>query len=483
MVYRKKTIRQAAVLPAVAVCVALLGAFFNLSVRAADDVTASLATATLTPATLTPVMLTPVMRPSADAAGDADEELWAVHAQLSNITQKHNQFNAPYSGPNSLSPQRRVDETSDITLFAGLRLWRGAELWLNPELDQGFGFDNTLGVAGFPNGAAYKLGANTPYWRLQRAVVRQLIPLGGAVAKVASAANQLAGSQSADQLILTVGKFAVVDLFDTNTYAHDPRADFLNWSMIDSAAFDYAADSWGYTFGAAAEWQQSWWTLRGGVFQLSAVPNGKVIGLHASQYELLVEAEARHQWHGHAGKVKLLAYTNHGNMGSYRDALALSRQTASTPDTARVRRISSTSGMALNIEQELANELGGFVRLSAHRGSKETYEFTDVNRSLALGLSLQGARWGRPDDTVGAGAVVNALSDEARAYFAAGGLGVLVGDGRLRYAPEKIVEFYYALHPFAHLTLTVDYQHVLSPAYNQDRGPVSIYGVRAHAEF
>lgn len=468
MIHIKKSIRQAAVMPAIAAYIGLIGAFSSLNARATDDLTLTLAA--------------PAPAPG-DPTATLDEEQWGLHGQVTNITQKHNQFNAPYSGPNSLSPKGRVEETSDITLFAGLRLWHGAEFWINPELDQGFGFDNTLGVAGFPNGGAYKLGANTPYWRLPRAFIRQVIPLGGATENVASSANQLAGTRSANNLTLTVGKFAAVDIFDTNSYAHDPRADFLNWTAIEAGAFDYAADSWGYTFGAAAEWQQDWWTLRGGVFQLSAIPNGKVIGVQSSQYALLAEAEARHQWRGHPGKVKLLVYSNHGGMGSYRDALALGQQTASTPDVALVRHMANSSGMAINIEQELSPDLGVFARASAHNGDKETYEFTDVNKSLSLGLSLHGTRWGCPDDTVGVATVVNALSDDARAYFAAGGLGVLIGDGQLNYAPEKIVELYYALHPMAHVTLTLDYQHISNPAYNQDRGPISLYGVRVHAEF
>lgn len=453
---------------AMSAVVALEAAFFSQAAWAADDVTAP-------PAAAPQDTVVAVVIP--------DEEQWAIHGQITNITQKHNRFNAPYSGANSLRAKERTEETTDITLFAGVRLWSGAELWINPELDQGFGFGNTVGMAGFPNGGAYKVGANTPYWRLPRAFIRQVIPLGGDKTALAPAANQLAGAQSADQLTLTAGRFAVVDIFDTNSYAHDPRADFLNWTLIDSGAFDYAADSWGYTYGAAAEWQQDWWTLRGGVFQLSSVPNGKVTGVEFSQYELLLEAEARHQWRGHPGKVKLLTYVNHGAMGSYRDALALGRLGANAPDTALVRRRASSAGVALNVEQEVAADLGVFARLSGRAGDKETYEFTDANRSLALGLSLQGAKWGRPDDTVGAAAVVNALSDDARAYFAAGGLGVLVGDGRLRYAPEKIAELYYALHPMAHLTLTLDYQRAANPAYNHDRGPVSVYGVRAHAEF
>ncbi len=418
-----------------------------------------------------------------DALGAPDNEAWALHGQLTNITQKHSVFTSPYSGRNSLSASGPMEETTDITLFAGVRLWRGAEFWLNPEIDQGFGFDNTVGVAGFPNGGAYKLGSNAPYLRLPRAFIRQVIPLGGAEEKVEAAANQLGGTQAADNLTLTLGKFAVVDIFDTNSYAHDTRADFLNWSVIEAGTFDYAADSWGYTFGGAAEWTQDWWTLRGGLFQLSSVPNGKVAGVDFSEYSVIAEAEARHQWQGHPGKMKLLAFVNRGNMASYQDAVQLGLATGTTPDVALVRRFGSRSGLALNLEQELSSDIGVFARLSQNGGSKETYEFTDINKSLSAGLSLKGDRWGRHDDTVGVAAVVNALSNDARDYFAAGGLGVLVGDGALNYGPEKIVEMYYSLRLMAHVALTLDYQHVTNPAYNRDRGPVAFYGIRLHADY
>jgi high affinity Mn2+ porin len=419
----------------------------------------------------------------ASAADDATPESWAIHGQFTNVTQGHRRFHAPYSGPNSLQPNGRTEETSDITLFAGMRLWRGAELWLNPEIDQGFGLSNTLGLAGFSSGEAYKVGANQPYLRLPRFFVRQTIALGGMQEKVEPAANQLGGMRSADSLVLTVGRFSVVDIFDTNSYAHDPRTDFLNWSVIDSGAFDYAADAWGFTLGAAAEWRHGWWTARGGVFQLSPVPNGKVTGPDFSQYMLVTELETRHEWRGHPGKLKLLAFNNRARMASYRDALALAQQTNTAPDVAPVRRKASRPGIALNLEQELATDLGAFLRASLNDGSKEAYEFTEINRSLAAGLSLKGSRWGRAQDRVGIAGVVNGLSAAARDYFAAGGMGILIGDGRLRYGPEKIVEAYYSLKANRYLSLSFDYQHVNNPAYNRDRGPVNIFALRLHGEF
>ncbi len=406
-----------------------------------------------------------------------------MHVQFTNVSQWHPAFTSPYQGQNSLTPTSNSNETSDLTLFAGFRISNGGEIWMNPEIDQGFGLTNTVGMAGFPSGEAYKIGANGPYLRLPRLFYRQTISLGGSEQTLESAANQLGGTQSTDNVILTAGKFSVVDVFDTNIYAHDPRSDFMNWSIVESGAFDYAADAWGYTTGASAEWTQSWWTLRGGLFDLSKSPNGTKLDPKLSQREWVGELEERHQLYGHPGKIKLLGFLNQGRMGSYDDALRLAMQTNTTPDVSLVRRGSSRPGAAINIEQEVSSDVGVFVRASMNDGGKEAFEFTEINRSLCAGLSLHGDRWGRHDDIFGLAAAANGLSGAARNYFAAGGIGILIGDGWLNYAPEKIAETYYSLHATDHLVLTLDYQYVVNPAYNQDRGPVSIFGTRAHMEF
>lgn len=413
----------------------------------------------------------------------ATPEDWAVHGQFTLVTQSHPALRSPYMSTNSLDPMARNNETVDLTLILGRRLWKGAEFWINPEIDQGFGLSNTLGVAGFPNGEAYKIGANAPYLRIPRAFIRQVIPLAGEVQNLEAMANQLGGQRAVNNVTITAGKFSVADIFDANTYAHDPRSDFLNWSILDSGAFDYAADSWGFTYGAAVEWNQDWWTLRGGLFQLSKVPNGKIVAPSYYQHSYIVEAEERHHLLGRPGKLKLLAYVNQGDMASYRDASALGQQTGTTPDVALVRRYASRPGIALNFEQEVAKDLGVFVRAGVNDGSKEAYEFTDINRSLAAGLSLHGTRWHRPDDVFGIAGVINAISPAAKEYFSLGGLGVLVGDGALTYGTERILETFYSMQINPTVAVALNYQHVTNPGYNRDRGPVSIYGLRVHAAF
>ncbi|MDI3259824.1 MAG: carbohydrate porin [Sinobacteraceae bacterium] len=417
------------------------------------------------------------------AAAAVKPERFSFHAQFTTVVQYHPGFRSSYQGANSLDAGNGGRETIDLTLFAGARLWPGGAFYVNPEVDQGFGLSNTLGVAGFPSGEAYKVGKSDPYLRLHRAFFRQMIGLGEPAETVESDANRLAGPQPGAGLTLTAGKFSAVDIFDTNAYAHDPRNDFLNWSIIDAGAYDYAADAWGYSYGAAAEWTRSWWTLRAGVFDLSRVPNSERLERGFGQFEAVGELEARHTLDGHPGKLKLLGYVNRGRMADYRDALRLAQQTASVPDVANVRRYRSRPGAALNLEQEVASDLGVFVRASLNDGGKEAYEFTEINRSLAAGLALKGARWNRPEDTVGLAGVVNGLSGAARDYFAAGGLGILIGDGRLpHYGPEKIVEVYYAARTIGPLSLGLDYQYIVNPAYNRDRGPVSVFGLRLHAE-
>ncbi len=413
---------------------------------------------------------------------DASQDPWRINAQLTNVTQWHRRFRSPYEGANSLDASGRAEETSDVTLFAGLQLGPRTEIWVNPEIDQGFGLSNTLGVAGFPSGEAYKVGANRPYFRLPRVFLRHTLDVNGELRSVEAGTNQFASSVASNKAVFTFGKFSVVDIFDVNSYAHDPRGDFMNWAIVDAGAFDYAADPWGYTFGAVAEWTQGRWTLRGGAFQMSQLPNDKVAGLHPRQHTLVAEVEKRYEWKERPGKIKWLGFVNYARMASYREAVALGQATGSVPDVAQVRRFQARRGTAVNLEQEVAEGIGVFARASANDGRKEAYEFTEINRSLSGGLSVKGDGWKRADDTVGIAVAINQLSGPARDYFAAGGMGILIGDGRLSYRPERIVETYYAASLNAHLTLALNLQRISNPAYNADRGPVWVYGVRVHAE-
>lgn len=412
-------------------------------------------------------------------------EDWAIHGQATAIPQYHPGFRSAFRGPNSLNPGSEAKETIDVTLYGGVRPWRGGEIWVNPEIDQGFGLSSTVGVAGFTNGDGAKVGQANPYVRLPRVFFRQTFDLDFGTTAVKGDLNQLAGHRSDDRIVLTMGKFSVVDIFDANKYAHDARHDFLNWALIDTGTFDYAADAWGYSDGAAVEWYQDWWTLRSGLFTMSKVPNGEALDTRAfDQYQFDEEVEERHRLFGQPGKVAVLGFLSHARMGRYDDATAIAAATGQPADIAAVRRLHNKIGFSLNLEQQLVDELGLFARAGWTQGNYEAFEFTDINRTAALGLSLAGGRWGRPDDQVGIAAVVNDASAAAERFLAAGGLGILVGDGRLFHAGrEKILEAYYSLAAFSFANLTIDYQFIDNPAYNRDRGPVSVFGLRAHTEF
>jgi high affinity Mn2+ porin len=399
------------------------------------------------------------------------------------VEQETSGFAAPYEGPNSLSPASGR-QTADVSLYAGMRLWSGAEVWVNPEIDQGFGLNNTLGVAGFPSGEAYKVGRNKPYFRLPRAFVRHTLNLDDTAQFIESGAIQFAGHRSPNRLVFTVGKFSVTDIFDTNQYAHDPRVDFLNWAAVDAGSFDYAADAWGYTVGAAAEWYQGLWTLRAGVFDLSDVPNSEHLEPGFHQFQADVELEKRHEVHGLPGRVLLTAFDTRGRMGLLDDAVRLAQATGDPVDIVAVRSYRSRLGASLALEQQLSADLGMFARAGMADGHVESYDFTDIDRTISAGLSLKGSRWSRSRDTVGLAAIVNDISAARKRYLDAGGLGILVGDGQLPHSgSEQIVETYYDLTVLQQTHLTLDYQWVNHPGYNLDRGPVSIVGVRMHAQF
>jgi high affinity Mn2+ porin len=411
-----------------------------------------------------------------------ETDRFAFHGQFTYLNQYDPPFRAPYAGPNSLIPNQSR-ETADTTLYAGVRLWQGAEAWINPEIDQGFGLAGTLGVAGFTSGEAYKVGADFPYTRLHRAFVRQTIDLGGDVQQVAAGLNQFSGTQTSDRLVITVGKIAVPDIFDTNRYAHDPRSDFMNWSLVDTGTIDYAADAWGYTVGAAAEWYTGPWTLRGGVFDLSTVPNSTTLDPTFGQFQSIGEIERRYSIWDQPGKVAVTGFLTRGGMGTFENAVLLSELTGNPANIAAVRQYQSREGIGMNLEQQLMSNVGFFARAGWANGNIEPYEFTDIDRTVAAGLSISGKKWGREDDTFGIAGVVNGITPVHQAFLNAGGLGILVGDGQLPHpGTERILEAYYSF-PVLYTKLTLDYQLIVNPAYNRDRGPVSVFGFRVHAQY
>jgi len=407
---------------------------------------------------------------------------FSVHGQATLVSQYALPFRAPYSGQNSLA-SNSGRETLDVDLYLGFRPWQGAEIWVNPEIDQGFGLSGTFGVAGFPSAEAYKVGAAYPYARVPRAFLRQTIDLGGEVQKVDAGINQFAGSQTADRLVITVGKFSVVDIFDSNKYAHDPRADFLNWTLVNTGAFDYAADAWAFTYGAAVEWYTGQWTFRAGIFDGPVVPNGTDLDPAFGQFQMVGEIERRCELWGQPGKIAVTGYLTRARMGNFADAVQLAAMTGGPAEISAVRTYTSKPGIAANMEQQVLPGVGLFARAGYTPGNLEAYAFTDADTTLSGGASLSGKLWGRPNDNLGIAGIHNTISNVHQAYFAAGGYSALIGDGMLPHpGAEKILEAYYNL-PIYTWQLTLDYQFIANPAYNRDRGPVSVVATRLHAQF
>ena len=409
---------------------------------------------------------------------------WNVHAQTTFILQGYPGFRSPYQGQNSLPGGGMARETWTNTAFLGWRLWEGGEFYFNPELAQGFGLASTLGLGGFSNGEAQKGGAPYPRLRAQRYFFRQTFGLGGEQENVEDGPNQLAGKRDIDRVMLTVGRIAIGDIFDANSYAHDPRADFQNWAMWSSVAYDFPADLPGFTRGVVVELNRKYWALRGGWFQVPEAPNSDALTFKTGGGVL--EYEQRWELLNQPGRFRVGAFWNRGNTGSYRQAV-----TAVTIDPTLdindamlgTRQQRNKYGFYLNGEQAISRDLGVFGRFSWNDGQNEILSFTDVDRSLSGGVSLKGTAWQRPDDTVGFGGAINGLSEAHRNFLAVGGLGLLIGDGALNYREEKIIETYYAYKIDKTSTLTADYQFIDNPAYNADRGPAHVFTGRFHAEF
>lgn len=420
----------------------------------------------------------------------ADLEETAARIQATYNWQRHPSFPAAYSGPNSLREGADKMYTFTATAFLGFRPWRGGEIYLNPEISQGVPFTgNLVGLGGFTNGEITRAAGTHPTLYRQRLFLRQTWNNGGGTEKVESDFNQMAGAVDRNRFVLTVGNFSTLDVFDPNTYAKDPRTQFMNWGNWTYAAYDYAADARGFGWGFAAEWHQDDWVLRFGRMSGPREPNMLPVDLALGKhYGDQIEVEHAHELSGRSGKVRLLGWRNRARLASYRDALAWLEAHPgryagpdalySVRDTEKVKY-----GYGVNVEQELGTDIGVFLRAMTADGRTETHAFTEVDGSLSAGLAIRGTRWGRADDAVGLALARNTLSGDRRRFLEAGGISFFIGDGALRYRPEAIFEGYYRLALGKHVRLTADYQRIHNPAFNADRGPADVWALRLHAEY
>jgi high affinity Mn2+ porin len=413
-----------------------------------------------------------------------DGRNWSLHGQLTYVEQGYFAFHSPYEGPSSLSGTSQMRNTASATVFLGRRLWCGGEIYFNPELMQGFGLSDVHGVAAFPNGEAQKSSFRFPRFNAARLFLSQTFGFGSGKEPVEDGPNQIAGERSISRLTLTIGKFAVLDYFLVNSYAGEPRTAFLNWNAYGGGAYDWTMDKLSWTWGGVVDLNRSWWAFRAGYFLLPVVSNSNYFDTHLPERgQYLAELELRYSPLSRPGKLLLFGWLSHGNMGSFADALAEPSSTTGYPDITLTRQERTNYGFVASIEQATTANLGLFSRASWSPGRTEIMGWTDCDESLTVGAALKGSSWQRPSDTLGVAWVAEGLSAISRQYFAAGGMGILIGDGKLNYRPEMVVETYYAFSPVKWAFLTLDYQLIANPGYNADRGPVSIFAGRIHAAF
>jgi high affinity Mn2+ porin len=426
-------------------------------------------------------------RASADAPKTQFEN-WQIYGQTTYIQQGYAPFHSPYLGANSFTPWAQTRETWTSGVSLGVKLWEGGELYYNPELLQGFGLHNTTGAAGFPNGEAQKSNFPDPRYTTSRLFLRQTFGFGGEQETVeGNYHGQMAEKRDISRLTVQVGKFPVHDVFDYNSYSWQAHDDFLNWSIWAAGAFDYPADKVGLGYGAVVELNQKYWALRLGYFLVGNEPNANEFDMNLFRRgAYIAEHETRYSLFSRDGKIRIGIWADTYFSGSYSQAIDLTLLNPGLDPTEAItltRRARTKYGYYINFEQSVSNDVGVFGRYSWNNGKNEITAFSDIDQSLSLGTVITGKRWGRPDDKIGLAGAINGLSRDHRDYLAVGGLGILIGDGRINYRPETILETFYALALMKGVTLTFDYQFMVNPADNADRGPISIFSGRLHGEF
>jgi high affinity Mn2+ porin len=420
-----------------------------------------------------------------NAAGQQQDSLsknrFSIHAQTTVITQFKPAFHAKYSGPNSLSDQTETRRSITTTLFLGTHLWRGAGVFINPEIGGGSGLSGSAGVGASTNGETYRIGNPAPQFELARLFFSQIIDLNRGEKYSGSDINKLAGIVPTRYFSLTLGKICVADIFDYNRYSHDPRTQFMSWALMNNGAWDFPANTRGYTPSLILEYVTPQHQIRYGFSLVSSLPNGMQMNWRINKASSqTLEYTYNYNIAGRAGALRLLSYFTTTDLGNYALSLSLNPSAPVINDTQMYGR--TKYGFGINCEQELSYDLGFFVRAGWNDGKNETWEFTEIDRSLSCGLVLDGNKWHRQNDKLGLATVVSGLSVPHRRYLQNGGLGFELGDGNLSYALESLVELYYSFCIVKDIFVSGAYQFLNNPGYNKDRGPVNVFSVRVHLE-
>ncbi|HEU4717532.1 MAG TPA: carbohydrate porin [Bacteroidia bacterium] len=425
---------------------------------------------------------------SAASAQTDSTEKWSWHYQFTGVMQGHAAFHAPYAGQNSLDSTAEQAFSVTSTFYFGRRLWTGGELYFNPEIAGGKGISSALGIAGFTNGECFRIGDPSPALYVARVFVRQQFGLGDEKEWLDAGANQLAGWVPAKRITLTVGKVSLADIYDANSYSHDPRTQFMNWSLMSNGAWDYAANTRGYTWAGMAEWHTPVFSARYCFAMMPKVANGSVFDMNIGKAnEEAIELEKSWGKDGSKTTVRVLGFYNMSHARSYQDAILqyhLGNDTTLDVNT-QTTYGGKKYGFGINAETQLFNgKAGVFVRGGWNDGKTATWVFTEIDMNSQVGIQLSGSLWKRSDDVFGLASSVNEISKDHQDFLNTGGYGFIIGDGKLPdYAPEVILETYYSAQITDNFWLSADYQHVQNPAYNADRGPVNVWAVRGHVAF
>jgi high affinity Mn2+ porin len=412
-----------------------------------------------------------------------DPEIWNVYYQATSVGMQHGSFHALYSGPLSLEKTPEHDVSLTTTLFIGFRI-KDAEFYVDPEIAGGRGFSNVNGLANSENGELPRVQSATPTPYLARAYFTYTFDFGDRTEAVESGPNQLGGTQSQTRYVINVGRFTLTDFFDGNRYSHDPRSQFVGWAAMYNGAWDYPADTRGYTWGWVHEFYTPHWAFRYASAAMPLVANGARFDrrLFVDRGDVW-EVEHRHTLFGHSGAIRVLGYTNHARMGNYAEALKLAEATGGPPNVTATRKAGTLKyGTGVSWDQEIARDIGVFGRLGWNDGKTESFVFTAIDRLASGGVSVGGSRWHRKDDRVGSLFTASGISGVHALYLARGGLDFLIGDGALNYGPEMVWESYYNARLWKGFWAGPDFQRVWNPAYNRDRGPLWIEALRLHLE-
>jgi high affinity Mn2+ porin len=414
------------------------------------------------------------------------DRLW-ISGQANFISQWHPEFHSPYDGRNSLPPEAQDATSRVLTLYTGFRLNDSTEFLCDVQETGGHGIGEALGLAGFTNLDVVRNPtlSKTPY--IARLLWHQVIAVGHHKIEVERTPLSLFSRLPERRIEIRFGKLSLADFFDVNTYGSDSNFQFMNWTVANNGAYDYAADTRGFTFAAFAEYHDRHWAARFAEGLMPKVANGihldaDLTRAHSENMEIELHRAVVLR---HEGTLRLLAYVNHANMGSYRQAVDnFLAGSTSVPDiTAHPLQTTIKYGFGINLEQPLNDWLGSFARWGWNEGRHESFAYTEVDSTELAGVSANGKRWGRTYDRAGVALVSNGISRDHQEYLRLGGLGFLLGDGRLTYGREDIVEAYYTLHAWRGFYPAFDVQRVQNPGYNRDRGPLLAVALRLHIEF